>query len=307
METIKFISAPLNANGTIDYNQDELKVKNGVYIIGIKTPINRPSQFDELGKNITEKIDRFLPLYVGKSENMAKRIKGHKDIDSKKGELNYNKELFDLDIRSNAGILYHSIKRLMDLRPKIGHTGGNKKPFKSVPKCKKCDNEIQMFQILKEENNSLVWFPNPAFFNVNIDSPSFNSIYNFHHAGHYTHKTSIEEDLLHTVTHNLSQKISTAKQIISDNFWFAYYILEPDSKVIEFIKNENPKLKNDKKIITKTLHCIEDNTFAALNEIGIHTYAKATNNKKHFIIDLSSIQNDLVNMTDAPFTSPLIL
>jgi len=305
LETIKFLPAPLNANGTINYYHNSLKGKPGVYIIGIKTSINRPSQFDESGKNISEKIYRFLPLYVGKSENMAKRIRGHKDIDSTKGELNYNKELFDLDIRGNSEILYNSIKRLMDLRPKRGHTGGNKTPFKSVPNCKKCNIEIQMFEILKKENNSLVWFPNPAFFNINIDSPSFSSIYNFHHAGHYTHKISIEEDLLHTVTHNLSDKISTAKQIISDNFWFAYYILEPGSKIIEFIKNENPKLKNEQKIITKTLHCIEDNTFAALNDIGISTYAKATTNKKHFIIDLSAIQNELVNMTSAPFKKPL--
>jgi hypothetical protein len=307
MQSIKFLLPPLNKNGTFNYKHKDFKgKKSGIYIVGVKILVNSPIQFDDCGKESSLKIEKFCPLYVGKSEDMAKRIKGHQEINNYKGELNYNKELFDLDTKGNASILYHSIKQLIDLRKlnKKRHSQKNDIPLRQVPNCILCGQEKEMFQHLIEKENTLLWFPNPDFFNLKIDSDKWKSAYCYHNAGHYTHLKSVDDDLNNKQTKWLLDKIKKTKEIIENKFWFAYYIL--DENHIDIINKEFPG-KNKKQNKTRTLHCIEDNTFEALRSLNISTYAKATSNKKIFCIDFSEIQNDLVNMNGVPYPKKMMI
>ena len=258
METIKFSPAPLNANGTIDYNHDELKGKPGVYIAGIKIDIKGQGK-------------KFCPLIVGESKNLKNRIIGHRDpnnTETIKGELNSFKELFDFKVLfENPSFFYDDI-RIWD-EGWISKNHHKREDLKVL--CEK----------VKGNNNSLIWFPNSIFFEVQFGNiPNVNINLNRHNAT--IKKCNNLLDIPGKPAKDLISSITQVKKQIYDDYFFAFASSASDS-------NKNIDFKNKK--IRET---IEDNTKAKLISFGIHTYAKNKNNIENYNIDFSYIYQDFV-------------
>lgn len=302
----------------------------GVYIVGVKIPVSDPKQFDENGKQIN-KVEKFCPLYVGIRDNLKVRITGHRKRDSSSGELNYNKELFDLNIKGKANKLYESIKNLLSMRDSTtnNHSPNSESRTPDFPiLCHKCAEELRMFHKLLNDKNLLIWFPNPAFFNININkkTETFCSNYEYHHSGSYKHKWSLDYDLKHPDARDLAEKIDETKTIIEEKFWYAFVTLDD---IIKALPNNHTLCKNgkdyseakesdnaiDRKDAYKNYgkaicESVENATKMALQDKGIYTYAKATNVNAPYEIDFTELAKDLVNMTRNPFdntTNPLII
>lgn len=273
METIKFLPAPLNANGTIDYNDSALKGKNGVYIAGVKIEVN---DFD----NPIVKASKFCPLIIGETKNLSYRLKGHQDLNSHTqsyGELNSFKEIWDLE--KSPTIFYKGI----EIWNQIWKTSRKKKsdPHRLL-KLKELFDEIEL-----NADKCLLWFPNPHFFdlyfskiNLMINPVSINWHLN-------TLQNILNYDNLFSVDSGiLIGKINRVKLIIEKNFYFAYALVEDKSQLKNIENFVNEKFRYDLKL---------------------PTYAGSDKPTEKYFIDLSAIQNELVNMTSAPFKTPLEL
>lgn len=298
MATIKFTTnLPLSSDPTCPKPWqfdpkyfDSIPDKPGVYIVGVKIPVSDPKQFDENGKPIDKAVEKFCPLIVGEASKLKHRIKQHW-TGTGGSSLIAGKELFDLDIKGNTNLLYDSIAKLNDFRSLItsGHKGGNNNTLLNFPSdCKKCEAEKKMFKELIKDKNSLIWFPNPMFFNELLDDKCWQSSLYYHDADFYSHTTSLYYDLpKSSKSRPLIEKIVETKKIISSRFWFAYAS-----------KENNPSIEFNNKKIRET---IEDNAKYALINIGINTYAKDKGDKNTHCIALTDIKDDLVNMTGNPF------
>lgn len=331
MATIKFKNPFLNQDGSINTTHDDLMTP-GVYIVGVKIPVSDPPQFDEKGQQIKTAVEKFCPLYVGIRNDLRVRITGHRNRDSSRGELNYSKELFDLEVNGNVNKLYNSISELLKFRDNTekNHMKGHS-PIKCFPVlCHKCAEELVMFQKLKKNKNRLIWYPNPAFFEININSMDFKSVYKYHDSGkngNYNHKKSIEKDLKHDACKNLIQKINRTKEIIQSNFWYAYVTLDdivnaiPETHTFlykkaneyrEAIESPDDEVRKEAYNSHGKSICesVENATKKALEEKGIFTYAKANKVKEPYEIDFTELAKDLVNMKCLPFNNnknPLII
>jgi hypothetical protein len=285
---------------------DTIPKEPGVYIVGVKITVNDPQQFDENGKIIKGKVEKFCPLYVGIRNNLKSRITAHRKKDSSSGELNTNKELFDLDIIGNANKLYESIKNLLSMRDSITnkHTPNGNTPTSNFPiLCEKCAQELVMFHKLKKDKNLLIWFPNPAFFEIIVNSKFFKSKYKYHDSGksgNYNHKTSLSGDLKHTKCHPLKDRIVETKKIIENKYWYAY-ASKQNNPHVDF--NDNSLLQQIEAATKwKLMHNHSVPTYAGINGSGFPIWDKLKNNGNVDIeINLFDIKNDLVNMTGKPF------
>ena len=276
MTSIKFITnLPVNQNNQTSWQFNETDFLNipttpGVYIIGVKIPVQ-------------EQGEKFCPLIVGESLNLKKRITGHWDknsIDTRYGELNSYKELFDLD---------ESIKKVyedMCLYDKYPSGGSYKKHKKYVE--------------IKNKNNSLIYFSCKSFFdfylNLEIGTSNFplkkgrhdNSISDLNKI------ISSNSKIISNKAKILLNKINKTKGIIENKYWFAYctqneIIYENANNEIDFNEKDSREF-------------VEHSTKDLLIKLNIYTTAKSQiigKFKKGYIplnIDLSAIKMDLVNL-----------
>ena len=178
---------------------DGIPKKRGVYIVGVKIDV----------KNQGEK---FCPLYTGLNRNLQNRIRGHWDTDCEDasvGELNSCKELFELN---DPFKFYPDIKIWDD-----NWTGTHHKKRNSIS---------HLSRII----DTLIWFPDPFYFDVKIGgnnhiSPLFNRhnvtispVYNL-----YNSKNPFAKDLL--------IKIISSKEIISTKYFYCYSEIEEDKSL----------------------------------------------------------------------------
>lgn len=247
---------------------NEVPATPGVYIVGVKIHVD---DFD--GK----RTPKFCPLYVGEAGNLLGRIRNdHWRYGG--GYLNTCKELFDL--QQNISEIYHDIL--------IWNTNWANRKNKELLK-------VPLFNLISKKNKrTLIWFNCKEFFNdyFGISDSNYEECY-------MGHESSIRYDLpsiaslrpgIAAGVTGLINDISTTKRIIFENFFYAYC-------EEALWRQQYPKL-------TKTN--VEGATKAALSLKKIYTYSEASN-FRGINIDLSKIQNNLVNLTGAPFEAPLII
>jgi len=246
----------------------------GVYIVGVKIPVNGQGE-------------KFCPLYVGIRDNIKNRIKAHHKYN---GYLNGKKELFDLN--KPIEIIYSEIKKYNSIWMNSNKNSSDK---------------LKLHGYLP----NLIWFNNSSFFDNYLQLPIGTSQYRDNHDWH---NGSLIKDLpLLSVkkqkeTRNLINKINNTKKMIFDRFYYAYYVYETS---------------NEYKTIKPNLEEIEAATKFALTTLNIHTTGEVSgkgksifrilqsksSSKSNFNIDLSCIQNEIVNLSN-PLVSnnnPLII
>jgi hypothetical protein len=141
-------------------------------------------------------------------------------------------------------------------------------------------NKVNLFnEISINGNNSLIWFPDELFFQTYLK----NAHVHLNPASNW-HNNTVNPSILTNV--NLKNKIVKVKNVITSKFWFAYAEVNDNTALTLIEANVNLKLRNS---------------------LRLPTYAKSNNPRENINIDLSDIQDELVNMTSAKFTSPLIL
>jgi hypothetical protein len=313
METIKFTTSLINNKSVPwQFNPDDLKgipETPGVYIVGVKIPVNGQGE-------------KFCPLYVGIHLNLKDRLSEHFINQKLKntGYLNSKKELFDVSKQPKD--FYKDISIMEKL---IIRKSKNQQLMKPI-----AFDEIQNKKGITQGKNTLIWFPDPLFFDVYLSKPSGTSNYPVASEKIAQHSISIKPngdlDLIHANdsscgANNLKLRINEAKDIIEKYFFYAFATfgsIDEQLDEIRIKKNETltleEKYKNlnyilkEKQVSGKTICSrIESTVKEKLkNKINIHTYGD-TSETIDFEIDLSAIQNELVNMTDASFPTKLIL
>jgi hypothetical protein len=261
MNTVKFQLAKEIKTGGIDFNDPNLK-KPGVYIVGVKIAIDNQGE-------------KFCPLIVGEAKSLKNRIMGHRDpnnTDAMRGELNSFKELFNFNVLINNPAFFYDDIRIWD------------EEWISKYHTKRTDLET-LCKNVKANHNSLVWFPNPVFYDVYLEAVSnidINVNLNRHNATFQKRKNLLDVPTIKAK--ELIDLITKVKSQIFDNYFFAYACSAD---------NTNQDIDFSNKLIRET---IEDNTKTKLKSIGIHTYAKDKNSDVMFFIDLLAIQEDLVKI-----------
>ncbi len=183
----------------------------GVYIIGVKV------------KSITDKKETFYPIYVGETKNLNIRIQEHY-YGKKSGTLNGNKEIFDLNI-NKIDSLFDSVNSFISKRPKCQHKSPKSPTIKRPKGCYKCDEEKKLYDKLVKEGNTLIWFPNPDFFNAKVGY-KWKSILRYHD-NDYMHSYSLLRDLTREIKSKLLlTEIVNSKQTLWNKYFFFYAPLE---------------------------------------------------------------------------------
>ncbi len=253
--------------------------KTGVYIYGLLLNIDGIAQFLPLNVGITN--ETFEKRLI--KEHYAQIITGYS-----------SKEIFDfVNIRTSLDVdkIYDSIKQYDQL---VG---------KNIEKVK-LPTIAKNQQILKY----LIYFQNLKYFNLLLQK---NDIY----SGNYNVNFAIDilaskKDLAH------KNKIEQMLNLYKSNFYFVYADLYndvtevPDEINLEYNgwNIENQYIVNRKNGPGKNLlERIELATKNKLKKIDIYTSAKAVGQNLTMNIDLSNIQQNLINLTDEPFSNPLIL
>lgn len=261
MKTITFSSnLPMNGNSNNSkWNFDPTNFKGipksaGVYIVGIK-------------KQVPGQGEVFCPLYVGIRDNLQSRIKGHWKLN---GYLNGKKELFDLTLNMNN--VYRDVENYN---------------LKWINASKTIESKLALSKI-----DSLIWFNSPLFFDSYLGLPIGSSQYR---DSNDWHKGTLDNDLTilgskfpkkTKAIQQLKQKIVQTKELISENYFYAYY----EHAFIGDYRDEVAELQR-----------IEAATKFALEHHGIHTYghisgsAKKSNAdfSKDYLIDFSNISSCL--------------
>jgi hypothetical protein len=205
-------------------------------------------------------------LYIGTAKNLKNRIEGHwdtKNTNVARGALNSFKELFDLEL--DPALFYPDIELWNQ------HWGDLKKSERKTS---------TLFDSINQKgNNTLIWFPDPLFFQTYLK----NLTTNINPASNW-HNNTITPCSLHFGT--LNTKIRNVKEVITSKFYYSYAEIEDKILLTTIEANVNSKLRTNLKL---------------------PTYAKSSNSFVNIGIDLSSIQEVLVIMTGKPFNSPLII
>ena len=294
MTSIKFITnLPLNTENNTPWlfdkkHLDDIPDKPGVYIVGVKIQVNGQGE-------------KFCPLYVGIMDNLRTKIKGHWDTNNKitaTGELNSFKEIFDLSC--DITLIYKQMK-LYDEK----NEGKKSHAF--------------LFNSIK----NLVWFNNQHFFNNYLKLTKSNSTYSDGKGHTDSIKAGGDLDRIATkASSHLKKRICDVKEIYTNKYFYVYSQLKDitqeivkDSKnplyseSIEYNKNEIYKLKRKNGPGKTISESVEHATKEALKLIGIYTTAKSNSVLYPMEIDLSDIQNDLVNLVPIPnnYIKPLII
>ncbi len=315
METIKFTSPLIKYASKNPWYFDEKYFDDippipGVYIVGVKIPV--------IGQE-----EKFCPLYVGISNNLQSRLKEHhnnKIITKTGGYLNSRKDLFDI-VNEPIQNVYSDIEIFNQFK-------NNKNLYDPY--------NLSSFDAVKINHNSLIWYPDAHFFDnyLNVQKLSEYPLKDgrLDNVGHFESiRSGGDLDSIHKKdsacgADGLKIKILEVKNKIENNFYFIYATL--DSISTELSKDENAELFQDavdyrkNKIYSipgnkengvkrqkgpgmRICEKVESTTKEALKGIGIHTYGAVSVKNGVLNIDLSDIQNDLVNMTGAPFINLL--
>lgn len=295
----------------------------GVYIVGVKIPVNDPPQYDDKGKLLeTPHNEKFCPLYVGVQDNLSTKIRGHRNPNNKRtytGEVNSFKELWNINLEPK--IFYRGIEIWND---KWRYSRSNKVNDPNRI------NQLNVFikEVKDSAENCLIWFPNSAFFDFYLSINSSNYEENSGHNG----SVGLNRDLdtIGTIdAQSLKDLINGVKSKIENNFWYAFISAEEIAQAIlksydhplrekanEYINNgkewtrkeTNKKGKNVRKNGPGKTLCesVENATNKALAHKGIYTYAKAHKPKHPYSIDFSFLKNDLVCMQNNPLIINII-
>ncbi len=242
---------------------------SGVYVYGLLLDINNEK--------------KFIPINVGESSDIKTRILKHYN-----GVVNRttNKELFNVVNPSNLneiGKLYSSIHFYDSLQSK------KIKNFKQSP----------FFIKINTLNKHLIYFQSPDFyrfkgikFNGNADLNILNTTIQLRNCGC-------------VLSQQLVNNIDNVCDLYKNNFYFIFSEKFINDKNIEnfFSPNINGNGNMERKIAeTITKH--------SLQKIQIETTSPILENyeiKNIDSINLSNIQQNLINLTGEPFTNPLIL
>jgi hypothetical protein len=287
MATIKFTTNLISSSSKPwKFNPNELNAipnKPGVYIVGVKIDINGQGE-------------KFCPLIVGQSTNLKNRITGHRDPDNtstSRGELNSFKEIFNFEVlHKNPSNFYEDIK--------IWDEGWISKHHK-----KRTDLKI-LCESIKLNHNSLIWFPNPIFYDVYFGVASninINVALNRHNAT--IQKRNNLTDISSQNAKDLINKINKARTQINDNYFIAYAY--SNSEMNEDVDFKNVVLREEIESATKwkLLNHLKISTYAGINGAGKNIWSKLeTGQNINLDLDLSAIQNDLVNLGGHTFGSP---
>lgn len=268
-------------NGQADLNAlQTLLSQPGVYIWGVK---------DENGK--------FCPLYVGIRIDIWNRINQHYNGNAFIGASTSG--LFDLEqLFLNQPYFYIT-------------TLANFNTFWiNVPR-----NIVNMEVMLNAPINlkdSFVYFQSSRAMNrhCNLNDVAF-PIHDFTHQGAITEYNNLNAIGLGCLG-GLACRMRRTKKIIEDNFYFIYAPFNGPNGIIQSILNNDPhpltglaqeyanngvyNIGNANGPGRDIAERVEKATKTALDKINLFTVAKATNPIFHFDIDLTAIQNDLVNV-----------
>ncbi len=296
MATIKFTTnLPLSSDPTCPKpwvfdpkHFNSIPDEPGVYIVGVKIEVNDPAQkFDKKSNPVlqTNKIEKFCPLIVGETKNLRNRITAHW---SGKGSssLNGYKELFDLNLSPNK--FYDDIQYFDENYIMSHNTTDNV-------------HKLNVFKYIKGSlNNSLIWFPDPNFFDNYLSTPRARKRSNYPD-GNFGHLTNIcGKKCLYGDTNAdavlLKNLIDSVKNKISVRFFYVYANCDIDFSINNNRKNVEAYTKY------KMNEILRISTYAGINGTGNSIWRNLLFGKPTGIdVDLTAIKDDLVNMTGKAF------
>ena len=156
--------------------------------------------------------------------------------------------------------LYNSILDLNSRRSNFNHSNGKMKSLSFPSGCRKCKEDRVLFNGGLSKDNTLLWFPNPDFFNFKVGN-GWQSILPYHDRD-YMHSQSLVRDLSRSYQSGvLSQAILLSKHILWEKFFFIYAeVSKKDADIAEYytkrLMDDNklytlaiPKLKKDPKVV----------------------------------------------------------
>lgn len=250
-----------------EYTEKGYQKKSGVYIIGVL--IN----------------EKFCPLRVGQAlDDLYHRVRNEHWLCGvvKRGGLNSFEELFDLLLDPTQ--FYEGIRIWNNVW------------------CGKSSRERfqELFQKIKTGgNDSLIWFNCCEFFDHYIGKPGVSK-----YVDGTGHDASLIFDLpqiarnnqsIANDTNKLIDRIKNTKQLIKDNFYYAYWDANSFEGFSQMVK----------KVQKALLRSVEGATKKALETIEIYTYSHDEAFNGQFTIDLSLIQEILINNTNDVYPNPL--
>ena len=244
-------------------NIDHYPNCSGIYIYGLKL--------------VVDGVKKFVPMYVGISDNLQKRLCQHYKEERSGGKS--KKELFDFSKSS------YSLKEIRDRYNDmlIYDVATNRR------------NRIQ--QPLVFNLPYLVYFQSSCIYNYKFSLPAIGDV---NHVEGIQHLRIFSQNKAAQICAN---NIEKTKVQFDNDFYFVYSCLHNDDHVV-VDGGLNEAFKNFKVIGAgqSLAERIELSTKLALNTIGIHTTAIAKS--KHYqpmTLDFSKIQSQLVNMGSHPF------
>lgn len=259
---------PNGFNSKNKFDFDLIPNTPGVYIIGVKVNVN--------GK------DTFCPLYVGIREILQHRIKAHhKDG----GYLNGKKELFDLT--QNIKSVYDDIHLWNTLWGQLRNTQKN-----DITK-------LNLFNTVKH----LIWFNSKLFFSNKLTFPRIDILFEDNKHNHrFTTNIDLPNLLLKNLhnavsINNFSNQINDTKEIITNQYYFAFYEYDNPFTSYNQIKSQLEQIESAVKWILESQFSIY--TYGHTSGPGktLYNNLKKGNYKQSLgiNIDISSLQNLLYN------------
>jgi hypothetical protein len=286
---IKFNHPIVNGNNHLEeFNPNDISQYPegvGIYCFGFRKKID--------GKKV------FIPLYVGISENLKVRLFQH----YKEEKSNGNSKWYVFD--------YTSLNSKIDISDLYNDM--------MISDSKKGVN-------ISRYSNKLIWFNNSSFFNFKLKVNCSKYKSNSGVRSSILTNGDLDEIQLHQPLSNASKmkkKIIESKAIFDEDFYFIYASLDEhveinqDDELYDLFKTyQSSKVykigsKNGpgKTICEKLEHLTKNK----LRNINIYTVAKSHGKLINGDIDLSNIQNQLVNLDNhnynsgGVFINPLIL
>ena len=243
----------------------------GIYIYGLKLKM--------------DKIERFAPLYVGISNNLKNRLFNHHYSKTIKG--NGNKDLWSF-LKG-----YYSLKEI--------HKRYNEMFYYDYINNNRKSNINRVSEVYMKELNMLkhlIYFQNKNYFNLKYNLPFEENL------------SDSEREINHSAAMNIfpyiRSDITKMISIFEKNFYYVYARMDKHVKIDQndSLRKNYPLFndinhfgsKREKADGYKLAELIEGGTKKALNLIGLHTTAKAEGKIIDMDIDLSKIQNELINL-----------